>query len=63
MTLSELQKMIDEEVAVVINATTSEAETMREPSFEKPKPIYRPALKNEDEIDNYLFFAGKKPKI
>jgi len=56
MTLSELKKIIEDEVSAAI------AEPMREPQVARPKKqVYRPVLKTEDEIDNALFYGGKKP--
>jgi hypothetical protein len=58
MTRKELEKFIDEEVSKLAS------EPLREPSKEipvkeKPQPI-TPALKNEIEIDEFLFKAGMK---
>ena len=54
MTKSELLKMIEDEVVKTVH------EPMKEPEI---RPVYappKPALKTEDEIDEYLFRAGKK---
>jgi hypothetical protein len=63
MTRKELEKFIDEEVSKLTN------ETLREPAKELPKappvaPIIpsKPVLKDETEIDEYLFKAGMKEK-
>jgi len=59
MTLSELNKCIEEEVSAVVQ----QHEVVTEPVRDQPKrPQYKPVLKTEDEIDEMLFWAGKKPK-
>ena len=58
MTLSELKKIIEDEVSAAIS------EPIREPVVQQKqqkKPIYRPVLKTEDEIDDALFYGGKRP--
>ncbi len=61
MTRKDLMKLIDEEVTKVAT------EPIKEPIKEAPKPIItnpnlviNPALKDENEIDEYLFKAGMK---
>ena len=57
MTLSELKKMIDELCSEAV------AQPMREPEIPQQKrPVYRPVLQNEDDIDLYIFNAGTKPE-
>ncbi len=58
MTKKELLKLIEAEVTKVAN------ETIREPEKQLPmnplKQVFNPALKDEGEIDEYLFRAGMK---
>lgn len=61
MTRQNLMKLIDDEVTKVAT------EPIREPIKELPKtninklnPVFNPVLKNEIEIDEYLFRAGMK---
>lgn len=57
MKFSELKKLIEDEVATVV------AQPMREPEVPRaPKPVYRPVLKTEEEIDHALFYGGNKPE-
>jgi len=63
MTRKDLMKLIEDEVTKVAQ------EPIREPIRELPQipmsklnPVFNPALKNEDEIDEYLFKAGMKEK-
>ncbi len=58
MTLSELKKLIEDEVSAAI------FEPLREPVVVRQQPkkkVYRPVLKTEDEIDDVLFYGGKRP--
>lgn len=56
MTLSELKKLIEDEVSAAVS------EPMREPQVVRAKKsIYKPVLKTEEEIDIALFHGGKKP--
>ncbi len=58
MTLSELKKLIEDEVSAAIS------EPLREPVVVRQQPkkkVYRPVLKTEDEIDDVLFYGGKRP--
>jgi hypothetical protein len=61
MTRKDLMKIIEDEVTKVAS------EPLREPVKELPKqpmsqmnPVFNPALKDEGEIDEYLFKAGMK---
>lgn len=58
MTRKQLEKFIEEEVAKVA------AEPLREPVKQVPvAPVMKrpdPVLKNEEDVDNYLFRAGMK---
>jgi hypothetical protein len=58
MTRKDLDKLISDEVSKVVR------EPMREPAppAVAPTPIvhFRPALKDESEVDEYLFKAGMK---
>lgn len=60
MTRKELEKFIEEEVDKLAK------EPIREPIKEMPKPAsmqpLNPALRDENEIDEYLFKAGMKEK-
>lgn len=59
MTKTGLLKLIDDEVSKMVT------EPIREPLKELPKSISKPinpALRDEDEIDEYLFKAGMKEK-
>lgn len=58
MTKTELLKMIEDEVMKTVTEPMREPETKSEtrPSYIPPKP----ALKTEDEVDEYLFRAGQK---
>ncbi len=57
MTKKELHKLIEDAVAEAIS------EPMREPEvYRAPKPVYRPVLKTELEIDDALFYGGNRPK-
>lgn len=63
MNFEELKKMIDDEVSKVVETQPKmeSKQTLREPQIPKKKrPLYRPALKSEEEIDNALFFNKKK---
>jgi hypothetical protein len=56
MTISELKKLIEDEVSAAVS------EPLMEPQVERPKrPRYRPVLQNEEDIDLALFYGGKKP--
>ena len=60
MTRTELLKLIEDEVTKVAT------EPIREPVKQLPEtkvqvnPVFKPALKDEIEIDEYLFKAGMK---
>lgn len=59
MTKKDLLKLIETEVAKIAT------ETMREPEKTLPemralKQVFNPALKDEGEIDEFLFRAGMK---
>jgi hypothetical protein len=60
MTRKELEKFIDEEVTKLVT------EPLREPTKEVPRVQNiappNPALRDESEIDEYLFKAGMKEK-
>ncbi len=64
MTLKELKKLIEDEVAAAAASSTNEInEPLREPQISRPRrPVYKPVLKTEDEIDIALFHGGKKPE-
>ncbi len=57
MNRKELQDIIDKAVEEVIS------KPMTEPQMPvvKKKP-YKPALQTEDDVDDYLFYAGNKSK-
>lgn len=70
MTLKELNKLIEDEVSNVVTTTNENNmstnngyQVVSEPELQQEKrPRYKNVLKNEDEIDEMLFWAGKKPK-
>lgn len=63
MTLSELKKMIEDEVSALAPAPVqADSNTIREPQKIKKKAPYRTALQTEDEIDDALFYGGKRPQ-
>lgn len=55
MTRKELMKLIEDEVSLVVS------EPLREPQVQK-KPKYSTVLQNDDEIEEYLFYGGRRPK-
>lgn len=59
MTLQELNKLIEDEVSSVVQRPFI---TEPEPENVPHRPRYKPVLKTEDEIDEMLFWAGKKPE-
>ena len=68
MTFTELKKLIEDEVSaleatqpIVANENEmNDPNVLREPqSYKPPRPVYRPVLRTEEEIDNMLF--GRKP--
>lgn len=55
MTKKELLKLIEDEVSAVISTPLKEPEISR-------KPKYKTVLQTEDEIDEFMFFGGHRPK-
>ena len=65
MTRSDLNKLIEDEVSSVITKpiVAAESNSLREPqAYKPPRPVYRPVLKTEEEIDHILFYGGNKPE-
>ena len=56
MNLRELTAMIEDEVAKIVS------EPLKEPQAQKKKVTYKPVLQNEDDIDDYSFYAGNTPE-
>ncbi len=59
MDLKELQEFIDKEVSTYVDTSDHLHEPIKP---RKPKPPYRTALDNDDEVDEYMFFAGNMPE-
>lgn len=59
MTKTELLKMIEAEVTRVATEPIREPE-IKLPEVSAPKQMFNPALKDEGEIDEFLFRAGMK---
>ena len=57
MTRAELLKMIEDEVTQTVSEPLKEP--VIRPVYARPKPV----LNNEEEIDEYLFRAGKKKEL
>jgi hypothetical protein len=57
MTKAELLKMIEDEVEKTL------IEPIREPEIRPVFSVPKPALKTEDEVDEYLFRAGNKKEL
>lgn len=56
MTRKDLLKLVQDEVTSVFNGT------LREPEIRKPKPKHRPAMQSDDEIEEFWFYGGDRPK-
>ena len=57
MNKKELLKMVEDEVAGILNTP------LREPGGKENKKIqYRPVLQNEEDIDDMLFYVGNAPE-
>ena len=57
MERNELLKIVEDEVANVLQTT------LREPESNLPKkPQYKPVLHNEEDIDDMLFYTGNTPE-
>ena len=54
MTKGELFKMVEDEVAAIVQTP------LREPAQQR-NPKYRPVLQNEDDIDDMVFYTGNPP--
>lgn len=57
MKREELLNIIDKAVSEVISKPVTEPQ-----NFKNKKPIYKPVLETEEDVDEYLFYAGNKQK-
>jgi len=55
MNKRDLFKLIEDEVSAVVNEPLTEPQKTQ-------KPLYKPVLQNEDDIDDILFYTGNTPE-